>query len=157
MKISSRSFVTGEPIAARFAMRAIPGGRNLSPQVSVHDVPKGTKSLALTVIDRHRVAKNWIHWLVINIPPSTVEIEDGSSMKSMPAGSVELINTFDFKGYGGPQPPKGSGEHQYEIAVYALSTILTPPDKGISETAFLKMIKSVTIESDKTSSKFAYK
>jgi hypothetical protein len=33
----------------------------------------------------------------------------------------ELNNTFGNLGYGGPQPPRGSGPHDYEVALYALT------------------------------------
>ena len=39
----------------------------------------------------------------------------------MPPGALEFRNSFGDMGYGGPQPPRGSGVHIYEITVYALS------------------------------------
>jgi hypothetical protein len=38
----------------------------------------------------------------------------------MPAGSRELVNTFGDVGYGGPQPPRGSGPHEYHFTIHAL-------------------------------------
>ena len=39
----------------------------------------------------------------------------------MPKESVELLNSFGKKGWGGPQPPKNSGVHKYIFKIFALS------------------------------------
>jgi Raf kinase inhibitor-like YbhB/YbcL family protein len=46
---------------------------------------------------------------------------EGASRSSMPAGAVELKNSFGETGYGGPQPPRGSGDHPYLVTLYALN------------------------------------
>lgn len=38
----------------------------------------------------------------------------------MPRGALELRNTFGTVGYGGPQPPIGTGAHSYVATIYAL-------------------------------------
>jgi Raf kinase inhibitor-like YbhB/YbcL family protein len=38
----------------------------------------------------------------------------------MPPGAVELKNSFGDLGYGGPQPPRGTGDHPYVVTLYAL-------------------------------------
>lgn len=60
----------------------------------------------------------------------------------MPAGCLELINTFGFRGYGGPQPPRGSGVHRYELAAYALSEALKIGEKELPEAAFLDLVRN---------------
>jgi len=74
------------------------------------------------MVDPHPVAQNWVHWLVVNIPVNTAAIEEGASRKRMPPGSVELQNSFGDIGYGGPQPPRGTGDHPYVFTLYALNT-----------------------------------
>jgi phosphatidylethanolamine-binding protein (PEBP) family uncharacterized protein len=51
------------------------------------NAPAGTKSFALSIVDPHPVAQNWVHWFVINIPPNVTAIEEGASTKKMPAVS----------------------------------------------------------------------
>lgn len=140
MKLSSKSFANGGIIPPKFAMKAIPGGQNVSPHILIEDIPANTKSIALAMIDRHPIARNWVHWAVVNIPPSAAELQEGASGK-LPKGSQELENTFGFEGYGGPQPPKGSGVHSYEISVYCLSDIVSPKIRRPSEKEFLSMIE----------------
>ncbi len=38
----------------------------------------------------------------------------------MPPGTRELRNSYGGIGYGGPQPPQGSGPHMYVVTLYAL-------------------------------------
>jgi Raf kinase inhibitor-like YbhB/YbcL family protein len=85
------------------------------------NAPAGTQSFALAVVDPHPVARNWVHWLVIDLPKDVTSLPEGASGKNLPKGAVELPNSFGAKGYGGPQPPRGSGDHPYVFTLYALS------------------------------------
>jgi Raf kinase inhibitor-like YbhB/YbcL family protein len=120
--VSSSAFGDGKAIPTRHATKAVSGGQNASPSLSWANLPEGTKSLAVACIDRHPIANNWIHWLVINIAASTAGLPGGASRtKMLPAGAKELENTFGTMGWEGPQPPTGSGTHPYEFLLYALS------------------------------------
>ena len=120
MEILSSAFKDGEKIPIQYVMPGA-GGKNISVPLSWKNVPSGTKSFALSVVDPHPVAQNWVHWLVINIPANAVSIEEGASRKKMPPGTVELQSSFGDIGYGGPQPPKGTGDHPYVFTLYALN------------------------------------
>ena len=120
MEISSSAFKDGEKIPIQYVMPGA-GGKNISVPLSWKNVPSGTKSVALMVVDPHPVAQNWVHWLVINIPANVASLEEGTSRKKMPPGSVELKNSSGDLGYGGPQPPKVTGDHPYIFTLYALS------------------------------------
>ena len=120
MEISSLAFKDGEKIPIQYVMPGA-GGKNISVPLSWKNVPSGTKSFALSVVDPHPVAQNWIHWLAINIPANVVSIEEGASKKKMPLGTVELNDSSGNIGYGGPQPPKGTGDHPYVLTLYALN------------------------------------
>ncbi len=139
LSVSSTSFQDGRGLAAKFAMKAVDGGQNTSPQLSWKDAPQGTKVFAVTCIDIHPIAQKWVHWIVINIPAGTTELSEGASPSKIPAGAKELENSFRNNGYGGPQPPKGSGVHKYVFTVYALSDAVSA-DGFLSEDAFLKLV-----------------
>ena len=62
----------------------------------------------------------WIHWAVINIPAFTDHLDEGASSK-LTSPALELVNSFGFKGWGGPQPPKNTGNHEYKFIIYALN------------------------------------
>jgi Raf kinase inhibitor-like YbhB/YbcL family protein len=118
-RVWSPAFPDGGRIPVKYIMPGA-GGENLSPPLTWKGEPRGTKSFAISCHDPHPVAHNWVHWLVINIPPSVHSLPEGASRRVMPSGSVELINSFGFVGYGGPMPPPGTGEHPYVFTVYAL-------------------------------------
>ena len=120
MKLSSPAFQEGERIPVKYTMPAV-GGKNISIPLNWEDAPQGAKSFALLMVDPHPVANNWVHWMVINIPPEVSSLKEGASQNIMPAGAVELQNSFGDLGYGGPRPPRGTGDHPYVTALYALN------------------------------------
>lgn len=120
-ELQSPAFASGARIAPVHATRKVPGGRNASIPYRWSDVPSGARSLVLVLVDRAPIAHGWIHWLVVGIPPTVESVQQGASMThAMPAGAQELTNSFGSPGYGGPQPPPGSGDHQYEAVLFAL-------------------------------------
>lgn len=146
MGISSTAFKDGGKIPVPYVMSGA-GGKNLSIPLSWKNVPPGTKSFALSIVDLHPVAQSWVHWLVINIPPELTSLEEGASGKKMPLDSVELKNSFGDIGYGGPQPPKGTGDHPYIITLYALNVEKLNLAINTSLSAFKKAIEGKVIGS----------
>lgn len=118
IKITSTAFQDNGSIPEKYTRQGA-GGDNISIPLEWRGAPEGTKSFALAMIDTS--ANNWVHWLVINIPAKTTSLAEGSSGKNMPNSSKELANSFGDVGYGGPQPPPGSGEHDYVTTIYALN------------------------------------
>jgi Raf kinase inhibitor-like YbhB/YbcL family protein len=119
MKITSGAFKDGGKIPLPYVMPAA-GGKNVSLPLSWTEAPAGTQSFALSVTDPHPVARNWVHWLVVNLPGDTASLQEGASRRQMPPGTVELKNSWGEAGYGGPQPPPGTGDHPYVVTLYAL-------------------------------------
>lgn len=153
MEIQSSAFKDGGEIPIQHVMVAA-GGKNLSLPLSWKNVPPGTKSFALSMVDPHPVAQNWVHWLVINIPADTASLPEGASRKKMPPGATELRNSFGEMGYGGPQPPKGSGEHPYVITLYALNVEKVELGANTSLAAFKKMVEGKEIQSASITGKY---
>lgn len=149
MKVSSSVFEDHKPIPTKYAYHGVVGGKNISLPLAWSGVPAETKSFALSVVDPHPIANNWVHWLVINIPDSTNSLAEGASGKSMPAGSKELYNSYGAMGYGGPQPPKGSGPHPYEVTIYALSVDKMELSTNASLSAFKKVLEGKILSSAK--------
>jgi len=119
MKIWSPAIPNEGKIPTKYVMPPA-GGENLSPPLKWEGVPKEAQSLVLVCVDTHPIARNWIHWVVINIPPTVTELPEGASGKNMPPGAEELVNSYGFRGYGGPQPPPKTGPHPYHFILYAL-------------------------------------
>ena len=146
MEISSSTFKDGEKIPIQYVMPGA-GGKNISVPLSWKNVPSGTKSFALSVVDPHPVAQNWVHWLVINIPANVASFEEGASRKKMPPGSIEVKNSWGDIGYGGPEPPKGTGDHPYVVTLYALNVEKLDLRESTSLSAFKKAIEGKIIGS----------
>jgi hypothetical protein len=153
MEISSTAIKDGEKIPIQYVMPGA-GGKNISIPLAWKNVPAGTKSFCLLIVDPHPVAQNWVHWLVINIPPQTTSIDEGASKKKMPQGSVELKNSFGDIGYGGPQPPKGTGDHPYVVTLYALNVEKLDLGVNTSLSAFKKAIEGKVIGSTSITGKY---
>jgi hypothetical protein len=149
--VTSPAFDHSKAIPSKYANTGVLGGKNISLPLLWKHAPKGAKSFAISLVDLHPVANNWVHWLVVNIPPNVYSLHEGASTTSkLPAGSKELNNTWGVVGYGGPQPPKGSGAHRYEVTVYALSTDTLELDAHTSLTKFNKAIDGHVIATAKT-------
>jgi len=153
MEIVSSAFKDGEKIPIQYVMPGA-GGKNISIPLSWKNVPSGTKSFALSVVDPHPVAQNWIHWLVINIPADVTFLEEGASRKKLPQGSRELKNSFGEIGYGGPQPPKGTGDHPYVFTLHALNVEKLDLGANTSLSTFKKFIEGKILGSATITGKY---
>lgn len=141
MKLYSSSYNHNQKMSIKYVMKQA-GGENISPEFHWEMAPVGTKSFILAMVDHHPVASNWVHWLVINIPGNVNRIEEGASGNNkFPSQAVELTNSFGFKGYGGPQPPRGTGLHNYDTTLYALNVDKVELSGRVSEAALLAKIK----------------
>lgn len=121
-EISSESLTEGESVPTEFVFNGMGcEGKNISPQISWKNPPKGTKSFAVTIYDPDApTGSGWWHWTVFNIPASVTSLPKGASGSKMPEGSVEGRTDYGKSGYGGPCPPKGDKPHRYVFTVYAL-------------------------------------
>jgi hypothetical protein len=145
MHLTSSAFSDQGNIPQLYVMSGA-GGENVSIPLEWTDIPQGTLGLALSMVDPHPIANNWIHWLVINIPPDTTSLEQGASGKNMPEGAKELKNSFGKIGYGGPQPPKGTGKHPYVTTVYALNTAYIDLDTHVSLNEFTEALQGKILD-----------
>lgn len=108
-------------------------GANISPELSWDNVPKGTKSFAVTMYDPDApTGSGWWHWVAFDIPASTRElVSDAGNVKKhlAPKGTIQSMTDFGTIGYGGPCPPPGDKAHTYMITVYALNVAKLGPDE----------------------------
>ncbi len=119
--LRSTAFEDGGRIPFAYLSTRCPG-ENRSIPCEWSGAPEGTQSFVLAIVDHAPVAREWVHWAVVDIPPDVTSLSEGASRTSaMPPGSRELDNTGGSPGYGGPCPPPGTGDHPYEATVYALS------------------------------------
>lgn len=146
-KVSSPDFKDAGAIPARFATLQVAGGENLSPALEWTGQPAGTKCFVVTVVDHHPMARRWVHWMVLNLPATTQGLKRGAAADGLPAGAEQLDNSFGANGYGGPQPPRGSGAHEYVFTVYALKTkIDTGGGDALTEAQLHRLLQGKVLE-----------
>ena len=90
-------------------------GQDLSPPLSWSNAPAGTKSFALVVEDPDAPKHTVTHWMVLDIPASTMSLKAGAAL---PQGAMAMKNEKGKAGYMGPCPP--SGQHHYVFTLFAL-------------------------------------
>ena len=164
LTITSPVFETNGLIPARFTC----DDKNISPELIFGDIPPQTQSLALTMEDPDvptsiRPDGMWNHWIVWNISPSTVRIEENAT-----SPGILGLNTSGKSAYAGPCPPDfplvspetlgnrnaldssrpPDREHRYIFTLYALDTLISLP-QGATKEALLTAISTHVIEQAK--------
>jgi len=127
--VVSSAFKNGGVIPTRFTC----DGKNISPEISISNVPKEAQSFVVIMDDPDAPSGTWTHWSVFNIPPTTKVLHEGKE----PIGRAGT-NSWGKTGYRGPCPPKG--EHRYFFRVYALNKTL-PLNVGSSRGDILTAMK----------------
>lgn len=118
-------------------------GGNRSPALKWVRIPKGTRSLALTVFDQDApTGSGWWHWVVYDIPAGTDALAGGAGTEvatDLPHGSKQARNDFGQRAYGGACPPKGDKPHRYVVTLYALDvpTLNAPEDASPAMIGYL--------------------
>lgn len=133
-EVRSPRMSLGEPMDTRYVHEKS-GGQNLSPPLHIDKLPEGARSVAFALVDRD--ARDFIHWMVADLPASDIRLDEGASGEDMPAPARELYNTAGHRGYSGPNPPPRSGAHRYELVAYALDTPSLEVDDDVSAAGFL--------------------
>jgi Raf kinase inhibitor-like YbhB/YbcL family protein len=102
----------------------VPGGQDMSPQLSWSGFPAATKSFVVTMYDPQApTGSGFWHWIVTDIPATTTSLPLNAGVPNsalLPAGAVQLNDDAGAARYIGGAPPKGSGVHDYYLTVTAL-------------------------------------
>lgn len=102
----------------------VPGGKDVSPQLSWSGAPAGTKSYAVTVYDPDApTGSGFWHWAVADIPAAVTELPQGAgddTGSGLPEGAFQLPNDARVARFIGAAPPAGHGPHRYFVVVHAL-------------------------------------
>lgn len=144
-EVSSADIVAGKTIDNKFVFNGFGcKGDNISPALAWKNAPAGTKSFAVLSHDPDAPtggAGFW-HWVVINIPATTMQLAQGAGAadgKALPAGALQINSDFGTADWGGPCPPVGDKPHRYNFTVYALKVekLELPPKATASLTGFM--------------------
>ena len=131
LEVTSADFDEGHRIPKRHAHR--PEGEDVPPAIEWEGAPAGTVELALLCDDPDAPRKEpWVHWVLVGIPRTASSTEDGRF--------TEGANDYGGRGWGGPFPPEGDGDHHYRFKVYALNAKL-PLGAGATKDEVLEAIQ----------------
>lgn len=144
--VTSPAFDPGAVIPVEFTCE----GKNTPPPIVWTREPRGTKSFALLLIDpRAANGKEWVHWLMYDIPLYHHGITESEYERLLINGGNEAlwteqfgklgVNSWKKKAYGGPCPPKGT--HEYIFTVYALDIATLGLKGDVTKELFLKAIQ----------------
>jgi len=102
----------------------VPGGQDISPQLSWSGFPAQTKSFVVSMYDPQApTGSGFWHWIVADIPAGTTALPEGAGVpdsKTLGAGAFQLPDDAGAARYIGGAPPAGSGVHNYYLTVTAL-------------------------------------
>ena len=93
--------------------------------------------------DPAKPQREWVHWVLYNLPTDATGLAESMERKKLPAGAREGKNDWDRLGYGGPCPP--IGRHRYFHKLYALDVVL-PDLREPTKAMLLEAMKGHVLE-----------
>lgn len=126
LTLTSTVFSHEEEIPSTYSCQ----GKGGAPPLAWSGAPAETRSFVIIVHDPDAPdpaapRKDWVHWLVYNLPATTTQLSAGPQ-PALPPGTMLGLNDSGRAAYGPPCPP--IGRHRYFYQLYALDTML--PDLG---------------------------
>jgi Raf kinase inhibitor-like YbhB/YbcL family protein len=104
----------------------VPGGKDISPQLSWSGAPPDTKGYAVTIYDPDApTGCGFWHWAVATLPADVNELPEGAGDDAgtgLPPGVIQYRNDAGGARFLGAAPPADHPTHRYFINVYALDT-----------------------------------
>jgi Raf kinase inhibitor-like YbhB/YbcL family protein len=112
------------PPAQMSGIFGVPGGKDLSPQLSWSGAAAETQSYTVTMYDPDAPSgSGFWHWALADIPASVTGFPTGAgdgTGEHLPTGSFHLPNDARLARFTGGAPPPGDGHHRYVIVVQAI-------------------------------------
>jgi phosphatidylethanolamine-binding protein (PEBP) family uncharacterized protein len=134
-KLTSPDHMDGAKFADQYTCKAAGFQKSIIPEINWTDGPTGTKSYAITFIDRTLAAKgetNAYHWAIWNIPTTVKQLPEAF----MGAKSIGATASGEYLGPCPGLASKGSTD-TYDFTIYALKSEMSTAS-GTGTTAVQK-------------------
>ncbi len=115
-------------------------GENISPQISIDNIPREAKSIAIIVDDPDAPIGTFTHWIAWNLKFKGDSVSIPKAVPRKTSMMRQGLNDFGRVGYDGPCPPRGHGRHHYHFKVFALDRDI-PLGDGASRKELEKYLK----------------
>jgi len=134
MTLVAAAWPDGGQIPAKYTQ----AGDDMSPALTVSNMPQGIASVVLIVHDVDAPIGNGtddlLHWMLWNVPPDTTALREGMPRGAqLPDGTRQISATGP--NYRGPGAPASGPAHHYVFELFALDTALDIPAVGASPPA----------------------
>jgi Raf kinase inhibitor-like YbhB/YbcL family protein len=104
------------PLAQMSGIFEVPGGEDLSPQLSWSGAPAETKSYTVTMYDPDAPSgSGFWHWAIADLPASVTGLPTGAgdgTGEHLPTEAFHLPNDARLARFIGAGPPPGDGRHR---------------------------------------------
>jgi Raf kinase inhibitor-like YbhB/YbcL family protein len=122
--------ISGWPDGAQIPARYTQAGEQVSPELKWTNVPAGTQSFVVNMLDPDvsvmRGAETQPHWIVWDIPAGATGLPEGMKPGAqLPDGTRQI--SASGPQYRGPGAPAAGPLHHYTFEVYALDTKIDVP------------------------------
>jgi Raf kinase inhibitor-like YbhB/YbcL family protein len=129
---------TAWPDGGQIPPRFTQAGDQTSPELSWTNVPAGTQSFVVNMVDPdvsvQRGTETQAHWVVWNIPGSATGLPEGVKPGAeLPNGAQQI--SASGRQYRGPGAPATGPVHHYTIELYAIDTKLDVPASAAAQPA----------------------
>ncbi|GAA4395902.1 YbhB/YbcL family Raf kinase inhibitor-like protein [Brevibacterium sp. R8603A2] len=155
-ELTSEDITEGGELAAaqRSGIMGVPGGEDVSPQLSWSGFPAETKAFAVTCYDPEApTGSGFWHWVVADLPADVTALPTNAGDPDaglLPEAAVTMRNDAGEPRFVGAAPPEGHGPHRYFFIVHALSEPLGLDDSAspafVGFNLFFKSIGRAWIE-----------
>ena len=115
MVLSSPAFAHGRMIPDSYSRAA----GNTSPPLEWKNAPGSTRSFALIMRDIDATSRDYIHWVLLNIPADVRYLSEGSGRRALAPGQpsgvgayIGVVASLDYR------------LHRHVFSLYALDTVL---------------------------------
>jgi Raf kinase inhibitor-like YbhB/YbcL family protein len=123
IRVSSSAFTGNGMIPDKYSAYF----QDVSPEISLSNVPQGAKSLVLMMEDPDAGIKPVTHWIVANISPTVTGFPENVLKTEKFGAAVQGGNHTGKIGYYGPMPPPDDPAHAYHFQIFALDCVLDLP------------------------------